>query len=179
MTTLNKIQLEAIMSLGKSLPDNKITEILDELQNEQPSIYRFIYGEPSDTIGLLNRDMANLYLDLSFDVVWFFRKEFGKPPVVKDHEAWITKKLALFDKELKSLTNEVPMNDKFRRTLQKRFIKRSLDSSIQLELLQYLENQVENYVSFNRKREKAIQLTRNLLFILVRLFGDLYALKKA
>jgi len=177
MTTQN--QLEAIMSLGKVLPDNKITEILDELQNKQPSIYRFIYGEPSDTINLLNNDMAKLYLDLSFDVVWFFRNKFGKPPVVTDHEAWTTKKIALLDAELKSLTNEIPMDDKFRSNLQKRFVKKSLESSIQMQLLQYIENQVEHYASFNRKREKAIQLTRSLLFVLVRLFGDLYTLKQA
>ena len=78
MTTQN--QLEAIMAQGKILPDSKITEIFDELQNKQPSVYRFIYGGPSDTINLLNSDMANLYLDLSFDVVWFFRNKFGKIP---------------------------------------------------------------------------------------------------
>jgi len=175
MTTQN--QLEEIMSMGKVLPDDKIKEILDELQNKQPSLYRFIYGEPSDTINVLNHDMANLYLDLSFDVVWFFRNKFGKPPIVKDHEAWTIKKIALLDAELKSLTNEIPMDDKFRSSLQARLVKRSLESSIQMQLLQYIENQVEHYASFNRKREKAIQLTRNLLFVLVRLLGDLYTLK--
>jgi len=42
MTTQN--QLEEIMSMGKVLPDNKIKEILDELQNKQPSLYRFIFA---------------------------------------------------------------------------------------------------------------------------------------
>ena len=56
MTTQN--QLEAIMAQGKVLPDKKITEILDELQDKQPSIYRFIYGDPSDTINLLNNDIV-------------------------------------------------------------------------------------------------------------------------
>ncbi len=154
MKTLNKNHIEAIMSQGKVLPDDRITEILNELQDKQPSIYRFIYGEPSDTINVLNRDMANLYLDLSFDVVWFFHEEFGKPPVITDHEKWTLKKTALIDAELKSLTNEIPMNDKFRSNLQKRFVTSSLESSIQMQLLQYLENHVEHYASFDRKREK-------------------------
>ena len=47
----------------------------------------------------------------------------------------------------------------------------------QLELLEYLDEQVDNYVLFNKKREKANQFTKNLLFVLVRLFGDLYAFK--
>lgn len=65
---LSENQVEAIIALGKVLPDNKLTAILDELQNEQPLVYHLIYGEPSDAIALFNRDMANLYLDLSFDV---------------------------------------------------------------------------------------------------------------
>ena len=178
MKTLSENQVEAIIALAKVLPDNKLTAILNELQNEQPFVYQLIYGEPSDAIALLNRDMANLYLDLSFDVVWVFRKGFGKPPIIKDSEEWVIKKIALLDAELKSLTNEIPMNEKFRSNLQKRFIKRSLDSSVQLGLLQYLENQVKRYAFFNHKREKAIQFTTNLLFVLVRLFGDLYALKQ-
>ena len=48
-----------------------------------------------------------------------------------------------------------------------------------MQLLRYIENQVEHYASFNRKRGKAIQLTKNLLFVLVRLFGDQYTLKQA
>ncbi|OEU69457.1 MAG: hypothetical protein BA867_06065 [Desulfobacterales bacterium S5133MH16] len=68
MKMLSENQVEAIIALGKVLPDNKLTAILDELQNEQPLVYHLIYGEPSDAIALLNRDMANLYLDLSFDV---------------------------------------------------------------------------------------------------------------
>lgn len=178
MTTQNLDKLEAIMSLGKVLPDNKISAILDELQSKHPSIYRLIYGESSDAIIVLNRDMANLYLDLSFDVVWFFNNKFGKPPILADHESWTLKKMSLLDAELKSLTNEVPMHDKFRSNLQERFVKRSLESSIQMELLLYLEHQVEHYASFNKRRENAIQLTMNLLFILVRLLGDLYLLKQ-
>ena len=177
MTQQTIKQLKDIMSLSKVLPGHEITEILDNLQNKQPSIYRFIYGEPSDAINELNRDMANLYMDLSFDIVWFFQNKFGKLPELVEEE-WVIEKFSLLDAELKSLTNEIPMNDKFRSNLQERFVKRSLDSSIQMKLLEYIENQVNHYVSFNQKREKASQITKNLLFVLVRLFGDLYMLKQ-
>ncbi|MCD4804686.1 MAG: hypothetical protein K8R13_05310 [Methanococcoides sp.] len=178
MVVESKNQLEVIMSLGKVLMDDEITKILNELQNIQPTIYDFIYGDPSDAIDRLNRDMAYLYLDLSFDVVWFFHNKFGKLPVLTNHEKWTIEKIALIDAELKSLTNEIKMDDKFRINLQERFVKRSLESSIQLQLLQYIEEQVEHYASFNKKREKAVQLTMNLLFVLVRLFGDLYSVKQ-
>jgi len=171
--------IEVISSYSKVLTDNQISEILDDLQNKHPTIYRFIYGEPADAINSLNCDMAVLYMELSNDVVWFFLNKFGKLPEIKDHEAWTINKITLLDAELKSLSNEIPMDEKFRNNLQKRFVKRSLKSSIQIQLLQYIENQVGQYASSNQEREKAMQLAINLLFVLVRLFGDLYTLNQS
>jgi len=177
MRILKRREVEEIIYRGKKVSDYEITAILDKLEKEHPGIYRVIYGEPSDAIAAINRDMANLYLDLSFDVVWVFKEAFGKPPEVNDEEQWVSKNLSLIDAELKSITKEVPMDDKFRENLQKRFVKTSLESKIQLELLEYLENEVTKYASFNNERISAIQITNNLLFVLVRLMGDLYKLK--
>ena len=177
MRILKQKEVEDVISRGKKAPEHEITAILDELEREHPGVYRVIYGEPSDAIATVNKDMANLYLDLSFDVVWVFKEAFGKLPEVTNEEQWIFRKLSLIDAELKSLTKEIPMHDKFRSNLQERFIKTSFGSKIQLELLQYLENEVSKYASFNKKRTTAIHLTNNLLFVLVRLMGDLYKLK--
>ncbi len=174
MKILNQIEVEEIILRGKKAPDHKITAILDELEAKHLGVYRVIYGEPSDAIAAINKDMANLYLDLSFDVVWVFDEAFGKPPEVKNEEQWVIRKLSLIDAELKSLTNEIPMHDKFRDNLQERFINSSFEAKIQLELLRYLENEVAKYASFNKKRAKASHITNNLLFVLVRLMGDLY-----
>lgn len=179
MRILEKGEVKNIISRSKKAPEYKITAVLDELEKEHPGIYRVIYGEPSDAIATIDKDMANLYLDLSFDVVWVFREAFGKPPEVNNEERWVLSKLSLLDVELKSLTKEVPMSDNFRRNLQERFVKRSFASKIQLELLQYLENEVMKYASFDKKRATASQLTTNLFFVLVRLLGDLYSLKAA
>jgi len=176
MRIIKQSEVEEIISRGKKAPEYEITAILDELEKNHPGVYRVIYGEPSDAISLINKDMADLYLDLSFNVVWLFKKAFGKPPEVNNEEKWVSKKLSLIDAELKSITNEIPMNDKFRRNLQERFVKSSLDSQIQLGLLQYLENEVTKYASFKKNRESAVHVTNNLLFVLVRLMGDLYKL---
>jgi hypothetical protein len=179
MRILNKNEVEAIIAKGKVAPDSKLDAILDELEAKHPGVYRVIYGEPSDAIAILNKDMANLYFDLSFDVVWVFREKFGKPPEVNDEEQWALTKLSLIDAELKSITKEVPMSDKFRKNLQERFVKNSFESKIQLGLLQYLDTEVRKYASFDKKRAGATHLTINLLFVLVRLMGDLYSVDKA
>lgn len=174
MRILDGIEIEKIISNGRLISEQKITAMLDELEIKHPGIYRVIYGEPSDGIALINKEMAELYIDLSFDVICFFINAFGELPVVNDEEQFVFKKLSLIDAELKSLTNEIPMNSKFRKTLQERFVQRCFEASIQLELMQYLEVKVVRYASFKKKRKKAIRITSNLLFVLVRLMGDLY-----
>ena len=174
MRIIEKIKVEEIIAKGRKASEQEITAMLDELEEKHPNVYRMIYGEPSDDIALISKEMAELYLDLSCDVIWFFSYAFGKLPKVVNEEEWVTKHLSLIDAELKSLTHEIPMNSKFRRNLQERFVRRSLESKIQLELIQHLENEVIKYASFKRSRNRGILLTNNLLFVLVRLLGDLY-----
>ena len=175
---LKEIEIIDILSRGKNAPEHIVTKMLDELENKHPSIYRVIYGEPSDAVATVNRDMADLYLDLSFDVIWVFIEAFGKIPEVKDEEKWAAKKLSLIDSELKSITKEIPMNDKIRKNLQERFVKNSVASNIQLELLKHLENEVTKYASFKKSRKTASHIVNNLLFVLVRLMGDFYSSNK-
>ena len=175
MEILNSIQVKDIISQGRSASEHVITVMLDEIESKHPGVYRVIYGEPSDAIASINEDMANLYLDLSCDVIWFFIKAFGKPPSIENEEEWALNKLSLIDIELKSLTNEISMNEKIRNNLKDRFLKRSVETTVQLDLLLHLENEVTKYSSFKKARSTASQITKNFLFVLVRLMGDLYS----
>lgn len=70
------------------------------------------------------------------------------------------------------------MNAKFRNRLSDRFIERSIEVGVQMELLQYLDEQVKNYASFKQSRQKGVPITNNLLFVVVRLMDDIYASDK-
>jgi hypothetical protein len=102
MRILSQKEVEAIVTRGRKAPENEITAILDELEIKHPQVYRLIYGEPSDALATVNKDMANLYLDLSCDVVMVFRETFGKIPEINNEEHWVLKKLSLIDAELKA-----------------------------------------------------------------------------
>ena len=174
MKILSEHQTMDIISQGRSASEHVITTMLDEVERDHPGLYQFVYGEPSDAIAEINKDMAELYLDLSCDVLWFFMKAFGNPPTIGSAE-WTQYHVALIDSELKSLTDEIPMNGKIRQSLQDRFVKQSIDTNIQMELMTYLNNEVAKYASLKKARAKASQLTMNFLFVLVRLMGDLYS----
>ncbi len=121
MRLLKENEVREILSQGRMLTNDEITSILDETEREQPEIYHVIYGEFSDPIAEINQDMSNLFLDLCFDIIWVFGKAFGKPPILTNGEDCVINKIALLDTELKSLVDDIPMNEKFREKLQKRF----------------------------------------------------------
>jgi hypothetical protein len=174
LRTLSTNEVNQIVLQGKSLSEGEGTFILDEFESEQPEIYQAIFAELSDGIAEVNQDMANLFLDLCFDIIWVYRKAFGKPPIIEKGEEWITNSLALLDAELKSISEYVPMHDSIRKNLQGRFVKRSIESGVQTNLLEYLDLQVKKYASFKKKRKSAIQVTNNSLFVIVRLMDELY-----
>ena len=71
------------------------------------------------------------------------------------------------------------MHDSIRTNLQGRFVKRSIESGVQMGLLEHLDIEVEKYASFKKERQSAIQLTNNLLFVIVRLMDELYIKAKS
>ena len=87
MRSLSREDIDLILEQGKLLSDREITIILDEFQKEHPEIYELIYGEPSDDIAENNREMANLFLELCFDVIWVYR--YGVRKAAKN--LWRTK----------------------------------------------------------------------------------------
>jgi len=178
MRHLSRKEIDRILAKGRILPVQEVAAILDEFQEKQPEIYQAIYGEPSDAIAEDNSEMADIYLELCFYVIWIYRSAFGKPPIVPDREQLVLNSLSLLDLELKSLCDDVQMDEAFRTNLQKRFIDRFVAAGVQIELLQYLDSEVRKYASFKEERSVAIDLTNIFLFMVVRLMDELYNKKK-
>ena len=177
MKNLSEAELASIIQQGNELSENKVTAILDHFKKNQPEIYQAIYGIFSDAIAEVNLEMAHLFIDLCFDIIWMYRMAFGNPPVNAPGMDWLNNKLSLLDVEMKSINEEESMNGKFRKHLQNRFVNRSIEAGIQLELLKYLEEKLQNYASFQEDRQKVTLLTSNLIFVIVRLMSDLYSEK--
>lgn len=162
----------------KELSAAEGTKILDEVQENQPDIYAAIYGEPSDIIAEENADMADLYLDLCFDIILIYRDAFGKPPKSSSRKNTVMNSLSLLNTELIAFLDDTKMDESFRMSLEKRFFNRMMGEGFQIEVMKYLENRVEEYVSSKPERSKAINLTYCLLLMFLRLMDDLYSKKK-
>lgn len=178
MRVLSKEEIESLITRGRKLSEKEGIALLDEFEKKQPDLYEFMYGEPREAIAEDNVDMADLYPDLCMDILCVYREAFGKPPKTKRGAKWFDDALVLIDAELKAMLDDSDMEAPFRRRLQDRLVRRSLDGGIQMELLSYLENKVANYASLSEDRRAAINSTRNFLFVFLRLMDELYNRKK-
>lgn len=179
MRILSPEEVKSLLATGKLLPDSMIKAILNELERCHPAIYRFIYGEPSDLIAAINKDMSNLYLDLAFDVVWIFREAFGGPPVMANADAWVFTELEMSPAEVKVMAEEMEIEGKMRMMPQGCLARPGDRRRTQSAILNYLETAAVAYASFQRGRASALHLTNHLLFILVLLIDDCYSEAKA
>ena len=175
MRVLSRSEVDGFVNEGRKLSEQAGTSILDEFERRQPPMYQAIFGELSDGVADVNTDMADLFLDLCFDIIFVYRTAFGTTPGKRRSKKWLEEKVALLDAELKALNTEDQMSRKFRQRLSSRFVERSVASGIQLELLGHLDEQVRRYASFQPSRKEAIHVTNNLLFVVVRLMDDIYS----
>ncbi len=174
MKPVTRQDVDEIVQWGRSLSEEQATRLLDHFEDHQGQLYNAIYGELSDAIAEDSVDMANLFMDLCFDVVLVYHRILGDVPKEPEDARWLGSKMALLDAELQSLSPESTMDSKLTSTLNERFVERCKEAGTPMALLDYLDEQVSHYASFDPARAPAIALTNNLLFVVVRLMDSLY-----
>ncbi len=174
MIALSKSEIVKIIQEWKRLSEHEQDALIDEFQKNQPYMYQAIYGPLSDSIAEESLNMAHFFIHSCLDIIFVYKKTFGNPSAKGMDYQWFINKTMLLNAELTSLAQDVPMNEKFRNRLNDRLVERSIDAGLQMELFQYLDEQLENYASFKHSRQKGVQITNNLLFVFVRLLDDIY-----
>ena len=171
MKIYSKLEVQNVLKRGRSLSDEEISLALDTFQENQPDIYQLIYGVFCQEISKVNEDMGNLFIDLCFDIIWFYRSEIGDLPKIDTEVS--NGYLKEIDMEIKSISEEFPMDQGLRNHFKGKFIKASQGGGFQVELLYYLNEEIVKYVSFNRNRKCAESFVKNMIFMITRYMAKL------
>ena len=122
-----------------------------------------------------DQNMAELFMDLCFDVICVFQEAFGPLPSQNLMGMdWLEKSAALLDTELQSLMTNKPMDDKFRDKLQNRYMERVINGNSQTGLIKFLNACIDDFASENSVRVGAVRITQTMIFVVIQLFGNLY-----
>ncbi|MEC4749018.1 hypothetical protein [Methylomicrobium sp. Wu6] len=176
MHELTERELYQALEYAKSLDENAERRILEQFQLEQIALAQTIFGIFPAVIAEQNQDMANLFMDLCFDVICVYQKAFGPLPSQKDMDLdWLEKQAMLLDAELQSLMTDKHMDEKIREKLQDLLRQRSLDETGQMGLVNFMNVAIDDFASENPVRVPAIKTTQTMIFMVIRLFNELYS----
>lgn len=176
MHELTERELYQALEYAKSLDENAGRRILEQFQLDQIALAQTIFGIFPAVIAEQNQDMANLFMDLCFDVICVYQKAFGPLPSQKDMDLdWLEKQAMLLDAELQSLMTDKHMDDRIREKLQDRLRQRSLDETGQMGLVNFMNAAIDDFASENPVRVPAIKATQTMIFVVIRLFNSLYS----
>ncbi|MGZ8918863.1 MAG: hypothetical protein ACXW0T_11615 [Methylobacter sp.] len=176
MRELSEQELYQALAYAKSIDEENGAKILEQFQNEQTALAQTIFGIFPTVIAEENEDMSYLFMDLCFDVLCVYQKAFGPLPSQNDMDVdWLEKQAVLLDAELQSLIKDKHMDGKIRAKLQDRFVSRVIKDSPQMGLVNLMNAAIDDFASESPSRVPAIKTTQTMIFIVIRLFGNLYS----
>jgi hypothetical protein len=176
MHELSGPELYHALEYAKSIDEETAIKIMERFQLEQTALGETIFGIFPFVIAEQNQEMSHLFMDLCFDVICVFEKAFGPLPSQNDMDLdWLEKQAVLLDAELQSLIKERDMDDKIRAKLQDRFVQRSIEDMPQMNLVNFMNEAIDDFASESPSRVPAIHITQTMIFIVIRLFSNLYS----
>ncbi|WP_305910326.1 hypothetical protein Q9L42_000250 (plasmid) [Methylomarinum sp. Ch1-1] len=176
MHELSTPELYKALEYAKSVDEETGKSILDQFQIDQPALAQAIFAIFPNFVAEQDQDMAYLFMDLCFDVICVFQHAFGETPKQNELSGeWMEKQAALLDAELQSLIAEKTMDPKMRAKLQERFSQRAADEVTQTGLVKFMNDAIDDFASESPSRVPAIKITQTMIFVVIRLFSNLYS----
>ncbi|MDD5494111.1 MAG: hypothetical protein PHG36_05515 [Dehalococcoidia bacterium] len=176
MHELTDRELYQALEYAKSIDEDAGRKIMEQFQLEQTALAQTIFGIFPTVIAEENQEMSYLFMDMCFDVLCVFQKAFGPLPSQNNIDIdWIEKHAVLLDAELQSLIKDKYMDDKIRSKLQDRFLNRVIKDNPQMGLVNFMNAAIDDFTSENPTQVPAIKTTQTMIFIVIRLFSNLYS----
>jgi len=173
MHVLNDRELYEAIEYARNVDEETGKSILETFQAEQPALAQTIFNIFPSLIAQQNQEMANIFMELSFDTLCVYQHAFGHAPT--QTEEWLEHQTALLDTEFQALIPENQMNPKIREKLKSRFSERAFNEVPQLKLIEVMNETIDDYASENTSRVPFIKLTQTMIFTVIRLFSNLYS----
>ena len=175
MHVLYTQELYQALEYARSIDQDTGKRMMIQFEIDQPMFFQTVFKTFPSIIAERNEDMGKLFMDLCFDIVCVYKKVFGSMPKFKDDPTWMERQAGLLDKELKPLMEGRFINDKRSQKMKEDFFKPKSGEMQQNALLQFLNEGVDDMAADNQSDESTVDLTKTMLFVVVRLFTNLYS----
>ena len=173
MYELTDKELYEAIEYARNIDEENGLKVMETFQVEQPALAQTIFNIFPTLIAQQNQEMANMFMELSFDTLCVFQHAFGHAPT--QTEEWLERQAALLDSEFQALIPDNSMNPKIRKKLQSRFSERAFNEATQMRLIEVMNESIDDYASESPSRVPFIKFTQAMMFTVIRLFSNLYS----
>jgi len=162
MRILTRAEVFNAIQDAKSITEQQAQSILERFNQQQPAIQQMIFVGLPLAIESQNKQMAHLFMDLCFDIVFVYAQVLGElpPNCVTPH--WLHSKMRQLEAQVKQQTQVNAQGQV------------DLQNNAQIELLEYLGLVIEDVAGKSKARQETGGITYNLLFLVTRLFDSIY-----
>jgi len=123
------------------------------------------------------QNLAQFFADLCFDVLCVYQHAFGKMPrTFEDDSTWMESQAMLLDKELTPLLTSSNVSEKAAKKMREDFFKPKEGEFIQTGLVEFMNMSIDDFAqnSGDEYHDSMLDLTKTMLFVVVRMFNNLY-----
>jgi len=176
MHELTAQELYQALAYTESIDEVAGRKIIEHFQLEHSGLAETLFDLFPAVIAEESLAMSTLFMDLCFDVLCVYQKVFGPLPSQQEVAIdWLEKQVMLLDVELQALIQDRAMDERIRAKLQDRLLQPSLQETLQIGLVNFMNAAIDDYASENTSRVPAIKTTQTMIFIVIRLFSNLYS----
>ena len=173
MHELTESELYQALKYAKNIEEDDAKIIMSQFEIDQPQLFQTLFGIFTSIVADQNQDMAHLFMDLCFDVLCVYQKSFGGTPKSIDDPTWMEKQAVLLEAEFALLLQNRSFDEAKREGIQEHFATYK-QNILQLGLVKFLNECIDEFASEQVSRVTAIELTQAMILLVVKLFNDLY-----
>jgi hypothetical protein len=163
MRILTRAEVFNAIQHTKTITEEQASAILTRFCQEQSAIQQMIFVGLPLAIETQNKQMSHIFMDLCFDIMCVYAQVLGELPQNAVTPQWLHHKMAEIEEEVKAQT-QVDVNGQI-----------DLQNNAQIELLEYIGLVIEDAAGKSKARQEAGGITYNLLFLVTRMFDNIYA----
>ena len=163
MRLLTRTEVLNSIQQSKSLTEEQGLNFLNRFCQQQPAMQEMIFVGFPMAIQQQNDIMANIFMDICFDIAYTYENVLGKLRANIVSPEWLQQKVTEIDQEVKaqSKTNEQGHIE--------------FTGESQTELLGYVVLALEEATAHKKSLQEVAGMTYNLLFLVTRVFDKIYA----
>ncbi|SJM89017.1 hypothetical protein [Crenothrix polyspora] len=167
-------ELYQALEYAKSVDQHQGQRIIIQFEIDQPLLSQAIFNAFPSMIAEHNEELSHFFMDLCFEIICVYQKAFGSTPRFKDDPTWMERQAVSFDDILQPMAGKTKIDAKQSNKMKKLFFQPKEGEIIQHGLVQFLNDSIDDDAQGNNYSKPAIELTKSMLFVTVRLFSNLY-----